>query len=141
MPKKAPPAHIYVSTNLRHLATALVGVRTWWCVEKNTPPGELGVLYINQQGIHLVFRVIGRAPRQEFICFDHGLIAADIEIVARAVTPISAQTMREHAVLRKLPALVRSFQRKSFRLDEPFFSEILVLVAGKKKGTALAATV
>ena len=121
---KQTVARIYVVGSLRHLDSLAAGSRSWWCVEHKAEKGELGVIYIKGKGLVLLFRYLELAEKQEFLCKDHGLATGNIEILARIDHPIHAKVMREHPVLSKLPALARSFQRKSFHLDEPFLSLI-----------------
>lgn len=130
---KAPAAHIYVIGGLRHLETMPVGATSWWCVEKTAKPGEFGVLYIKSKGMALLFRLIGLSKEQHLFCRDFGLVTGDVEILARVDTPIHASVLRAHPVLKRLPALGRSFQRKSFRLDEPFLTSLAELL-GREPG-------
>lgn len=136
---KKTVARIYVVGSLRHLDSLAVGSRSWWCVEHRATPGELGVIYIKGKGVALLFRYVGLAERQEFLCKDHGLATGNVEILARIDRPIHAKAMREHPVLSKLPALARSFQRRSFHLEEPFLSLITGMLGWVPEAPALSA--
>lgn len=121
-------AHIYVTAKPRHLDGLEAGARTWWCIERSAPIGELGVVYVTgRQGFRFLFKFIGFSTT-EYLCQEHGLATGEVEIIASLETPISAQTLRDHSVLRRLPALRRSFQRRSFRLEEPFLGELVKLI-------------
>lgn len=126
----APPdARIYVISKPYHLEGLAAGTRTWWCIERNAVVGELAAVYVTGgQGFRFLFRVLGFAPASEYLCTAHGLMTGEVEIVVNRESPIPAQTLREHPVLRRLPALRRSFQRRSFRLEEPFLGELVKLM-------------
>jgi hypothetical protein len=129
-----PAAHIYVTANPRHLEQLAIGAHSWWCVERSAAVGEIGAVYVTGgKGFRFLFRLLGFAVAPEFLCQEHGLATGNIEIIARLETPISAQDLRSHAVLRSLPALRRSFQRRSFHLDEPFLEKLTALF--KKRAT------
>ncbi len=123
-----PPARIYVVKTLRHLEKLELGALSWWCVERSARPGELGVVYVIRKGITLLFRVEGVAEVQQRYCRGYGLGTGKIEILAKTIPPIPAAKLREHPVLKRLPALGRSFQRKSFRLDEPYLGALTNLM-------------
>lgn len=129
MPLKPQPAkaRIYVIGALKHLESVTVGERSWWCIEKSAVEGEIGVLYIKGQGMALVFRLIAHATPQT-LCKDFGLSTGEIEVLAKIAKPIHASVLRAHPVLRRLPALARSFQSKSFRLEEPFTTTLTGLL-------------
>jgi len=122
--REAPSGRIYVIEKLRHLDSLLVGTRSWWCVEPTATPGQLCALYLKKQGIALLFRFLAFARAPEPFCRLHGMETGDIEILARAPVPVSAEALRKHPTLKSLPAIRRSFQRRSFRLDEPYLAAL-----------------
>jgi hypothetical protein len=123
-----PEARIYVIKTLRHLEGLEVGTRSWWCVERNAQPGEIGVLYLIRKGMTLLFRVVSTPEEREYYCRGYGLATGEIEILAWASKPIHASVLRSDPVLKELPALRRSFQRRSFRLDQPFLTALTDLM-------------
>lgn len=132
MPAGAPEAHIYVIGAPLHLESAGVGARTWWCVERTAAVGEIGALYIKGgHGFRFLFRLLAFSGRAEFHCREHGLATGEVEILAALKTPISSQDLRQHPTLRRLPAIRRSFQRRSFRLEQPFLGALTEMFAAR----------
>lgn len=125
-PRKAP-GRIYVVRDLRHLKNLAPGDVSWWCVEQSADPGEICVMYVKTKGFALMLRYIGPAKKCETFCQFNGMATGQVEIIAKRAEPFTFQKMREHRVLRSLPAIRRSFQRRSFPLDEPFLDAILKL--------------
>lgn len=118
-------ARIYVVGNPRHLDTAVEGSRTWWCIERSSVAGEIAAVYVKQKGFRFLFRVVDPCASSQVLCKDHALGTGEVEILRNRPKPLSTQDLRAHRILRGLPALKRSFQRKSFRLEEPFLSALL----------------
>jgi len=129
MPDKADPgAHIYVTAKPRHLDGLTVGAKTWWCVERSASVGELGAVYVTGgHGFRFLFKLLTFVP-SEYLCQEHGLGTGSVEIVASLASPVSMQILRSHPVLRQLPAMRRSFQRRSFKLEEPFLGALVQLM-------------
>lgn len=121
---KKPPGRIYVVQSLGHLKDLVPGTKSWWCVEQSALPGEICAMYIKSKGIALLFRYQGTAIKHEIFCRMHEMATGEIEILGKRTEPFSAQDMREHRALKTLPALMRSFQSRSFRLDEPYLTEV-----------------
>ena len=121
--------HIYVVSALRHLANLTTGANTWWCVASDTHPGRYAVLYLKAKGIAVVAQVTSEPDNAPGFCATYGMLAANVTILAKLLSPISAKQLRDHPILKKLPALGRNFQGTSFGLEEPFLSELLELVS------------
>lgn len=129
-PMKTPSARIYVIESLRHLAELKVGDQSWWCLEKGAEVGELGAVYVKSKGFKLAFEFLGWSDSAQMLCSNYGLKAGDIRVLTVSTDFIPANKLREHVILRSLPALRRSFQRKSFRLEDPFLKPLLDILSG-----------
>lgn len=120
---------LYVVDNLRHIADAKAGDKTWWCVEHSTAPGEDSAIYLKGRGIKVLFRTEGPAESRNTFCDRYGMATAPVEVITVFERPLAAQALRTHPILRNLPALGRNFQGRSFRLPATLFEEMRQLGA------------
>jgi hypothetical protein len=133
---KKPLGRIYVVASLGHLRGEPVGARTWWCVEPGAEPDEISVMYVIRRGFALLFRYIGPAEQREGFCALHGMETGEIEILGKLPVPLSYGEIRAHRVLKNLPAVRRSFQSRSFRLDQPYYASVCKLFDYSQDGKA-----
>jgi hypothetical protein len=81
-------------------------------------------MYVIKRGFALLFRYLGTATIPEAFCRMHEMSTGEIEILGRREVPFSRHEMCTHRALKWMPAVRRSFQRRSFRLDEPYLTEV-----------------
>lgn len=115
---------LYVVNNLRHLRDAAAGDLTWWCVEARTVPGERAAIYLTGHGVALLFSVQATQGDQERFCTLFGMRTASIRVDKLIDPPIAAREMRAHPILSRMPALRRSFQKRSFLLEPRFLDAL-----------------
>lgn len=115
-----PRGRLYVVDKLRHLAKAAAGDRTWCCVEQAAEVGERGAVYRKRHGVVLLFTIEERDGVDPKFCSSYQMAAAEIRVDAVFDPPLTSKVMRGHSVLKRLPAVRSSFQRRSFRLDTEF---------------------
>ena len=60
----------------------------------------------------------------------------EIEILGKLPVPLSYGEIRAHRVLKNLPAVRRSFQSRSFRLDQPYYASVCKLFDYSQDGKA-----
>jgi hypothetical protein len=125
--KDKPKGRIYVIANRGHLRSLKAGERSWWCIERGAEVGEIGAVYVIRTGLSILFRYEGPAQQSEQFCNTHNMQTGNILILAVRDIPFTFMELKDHRVLSALPALRRSFQSRSFRLDEPFLSAVCAL--------------
>ena len=125
----------YVAGDPAHLILATTPRLTWWCVSKESHPGDLGFLWIKAVGMKLVFEFIDFRD-DEALCKSYGMATGNVRIITTLEKPITFKSMQLHRVLSKTVAVRRRFQARYFDI-EPDSLEALCELIPNCKGEAI----
>jgi hypothetical protein len=121
---------LYVTGDIKHLASIAEGERTWWCVAKASEPGDIGALYQTRIGVCFLFKFLEFEESNDY-CKSFGMATGHIEMLRVFSPPVGSSELRLHAKLRHLKAVRRNFQNRWFEVEEDQLDCLVEFLMGR----------
>ncbi|HZT29456.1 MAG TPA: hypothetical protein VFA33_06215 [Bryobacteraceae bacterium] len=125
----------FVAHHVLHLTEVEEGRETWWCVDRNTAPGDRAFIYRPLKGVCWYFEILEHIKPDAF-CSSFGMGTARVKILRVFDPPISAKQMKSSSVVKDEGFVRRNFQGKAFVVHSKETPKAMLSLARKNERAA-----